>query len=336
LINNRQQAGRRRGRGGNGNGGGNGPRQGGGQGRADNGNRIDNRSRGNANQLYEKYKNLAADAQRQGDRVNTEYYLQFADHYFRVLSDQRGRFDDQPQPQQRRNQPDFDIDGADDDYGDEGEPIRAGEQQGQDPRDRQNDGRQNDNRQNENRQNDNRQNADRQNADRQSGDRSNGQYQNGQQEPRGDRQREPRRQDGERAERPRRWDRDDRPRAQEGAYAQDGEVEVGGQHRADPVVMGEDLSTRAEAVIRADAPLGEAAPKRRGRPRREPVVATDAGGDDASRGAVAAKEATVDADRLPPSLGASLGTPANDADDDAPKPRRRRLRSAGTGDAPAE
>jgi len=88
LINNRQQNGRRRGRGGN-NGGNGGPRQGG-QGRPDNGNRIDSRARGNANQLFEKYKNLASEAQRQGDRVNTEYYLQFADHYFRVIADQRG------------------------------------------------------------------------------------------------------------------------------------------------------------------------------------------------------------------------------------------------------
>ena len=121
MINNRQ-AGRRRGRGGGA--GNNAPRQGGG-GRSDNGNRIDSRARGNASQLYEKYKNMAADAQRQGDRVNTEYYLQFADHYFRVISDQRGRFDDQ---QPRRQQQEFD---GDEDYGDEGEPIRTGEQAGE-------------------------------------------------------------------------------------------------------------------------------------------------------------------------------------------------------------
>ena len=135
MINNRQ-AGRRRGRGGNNNGGGGsggGQRQGGGggQGGRDTGNRIDNRARGNASQLYEKYKNLARDAQQQGDRVNIEYYLQFADHYFRVLSETRARFEEsQPQAQQqpRRQQP-FDLDG-DDDYGDEGEPIRSGEQQG--------------------------------------------------------------------------------------------------------------------------------------------------------------------------------------------------------------
>ena len=115
MINNRQN-GRRRGRGGQ-------RSQGSSQGQRDNGNRIDSRARGNASQLHEKYKNMAADAQRQGDRVNTEYYLQFADHYFRVLADQRGRYEDQGRD--RRPQNDFD---ADDDFGDEGEPIRADEQ----------------------------------------------------------------------------------------------------------------------------------------------------------------------------------------------------------------
>jgi hypothetical protein len=135
LINNRQQNGRRRGRGGNGGGGGGGQRNGN-PGRPDTGNRIDNRARGNANQLFEKYRNLARDAQMSGDRVNTEYYLQFADHYFRVLSESRSRFEDQNQPQPRRQSNDsFDaFDGGDDDYGDEGEPIRAGEQAGDDSR----------------------------------------------------------------------------------------------------------------------------------------------------------------------------------------------------------
>src|SRR5438067_2048716 len=59
------------------------------------GNRQDNRQRGNAAQLLEKYKNMARDAQLAGDRVQTEYYLQFADHYFRVLSENRSRFEDQ-------------------------------------------------------------------------------------------------------------------------------------------------------------------------------------------------------------------------------------------------
>jgi hypothetical protein len=129
LMNNRQ-AGRRRGRGGQRSGGN--PAQG-------NGNRIDNRARGNAAQLLEKYKNLARDAQMSGDRVNTEYYLQFADHYFRVLNENRSRFEEQQgQGQgQRRQQNDFDGD-EDEGYEDEGETraefVRADEGQRFDPR----------------------------------------------------------------------------------------------------------------------------------------------------------------------------------------------------------
>lgn len=90
LINNRQ-GGRRRGRGGQ-----RGQNLGG-----PSGNRQDNRQRGNAAQLLEKYKSLARDSQLAGDRVQTEYYLQFADHYFRVLSESRARFEDQNQRRQR-------------------------------------------------------------------------------------------------------------------------------------------------------------------------------------------------------------------------------------------
>ncbi|MFD1789713.1 DUF4167 domain-containing protein [Sphingomonas floccifaciens] len=107
---NNRQAGRRRGRGGQ--------RQGGNPGRPDNGNRIDNRARGNAAQLLEKYKNLAADAQRAGDRVNTEYYLQFADHYFRVLAETRSRAEDNGQARRPRDE---DMDDEGEDFGFEGE-----------------------------------------------------------------------------------------------------------------------------------------------------------------------------------------------------------------------
>ena len=58
------------------------------------GNRIDNRARGNAPQLLEKYKTLARDAQQSGDRVLAEYYFQFADHYFRVLAESRARYEE--------------------------------------------------------------------------------------------------------------------------------------------------------------------------------------------------------------------------------------------------
>lgn len=100
MINNRQ-GGRRRGRGGGG----------GGPPRSNNpgpGNRQDNRQRGNAAQLLEKYKGLARDAQMQGDRVQTETYLQYADHYFRVLNESRARFEEQ------RPRPRDDYDGEDD------------------------------------------------------------------------------------------------------------------------------------------------------------------------------------------------------------------------------
>ena len=93
LINNRQ-GGRRRGRGGQ--------RPQGMPGNA--GNRQDNRQRGNAAQLLEKYKTLARDAQLAGDRVQTEYYLQYADHYFRVLEENRSRFEEQQAQRRRRDE----------------------------------------------------------------------------------------------------------------------------------------------------------------------------------------------------------------------------------------
>ena len=123
-MNNRQSGGRRRGRGGQQ------QRSQGNPGRPDNGNRIDNRARGNAAQLLEKYKTLARDAQMAGDRVNTEYYLQFADHYFRVLSESRARFEE-ANPNQQPQKP---IRGAtldEDDFVDEAEETSAREDRGQ-------------------------------------------------------------------------------------------------------------------------------------------------------------------------------------------------------------
>jgi len=68
-----------------------------GQGGGSQGNRIDSRARGNAPQMLEKYRKLAHDASLNGDRVQTEYYLQFADHYFRVIADMRAQ-KDEPRP----------------------------------------------------------------------------------------------------------------------------------------------------------------------------------------------------------------------------------------------
>jgi hypothetical protein len=83
-LNNNNRNNRRRGRG-NRNQGGNGAHV----------NRIDSRARGNAPQMLDKYKKLAQDAQHNGDRVQMEYYLQFADHYFRVIADNKARQDEQ-------------------------------------------------------------------------------------------------------------------------------------------------------------------------------------------------------------------------------------------------
>lgn len=139
MINNRQAGRRNRGRN-NGRPSGNTNR-----GNGDNGNRIDNRARGNAPQLLEKYRNMARDAQLAGDRVNAEYYLQFADHYFRVLADNRSRQEEQ-QARYQRNDEGFDeteagyeesgnqgyVDSSG--YGEDGEPQgnqREGRDQGQ-------------------------------------------------------------------------------------------------------------------------------------------------------------------------------------------------------------
>ncbi len=81
MLNTRQSQNRRRGRG-------RGPQNGSPRG---NESRIDNRARSNAPQMLEKFKNLAREAQMQGDRVMTEYYLQFADHYFRIVAESKAR-----------------------------------------------------------------------------------------------------------------------------------------------------------------------------------------------------------------------------------------------------
>ena len=47
----------------------------------------DVRIRGNAPQVYEKYLSLARDAHSAGDRVASESYYQFAEHYFRIMND---------------------------------------------------------------------------------------------------------------------------------------------------------------------------------------------------------------------------------------------------------
>lgn len=103
-LNNNRGSNRRRGRGGN--------RQQGNQPP----NRIDSRARGNAPQLHDKYKKMAHDAHLNGDRVQEEYYLQFADHYFRVIADQKQR-QEEARERRREERPQDDSDS----YGDRDE-----------------------------------------------------------------------------------------------------------------------------------------------------------------------------------------------------------------------
>lgn len=67
---------------------------------------------------------MARDAQLSGDRVQSEYWLQYADHYFRVLGESRSRFDEQ---RKQRG------DDSDDDES-ENETAEAGGDQDQDDR----------------------------------------------------------------------------------------------------------------------------------------------------------------------------------------------------------
>ncbi|QNE32919.1 DUF4167 domain-containing protein [Sphingomonas sp. NBWT7] len=319
MINNRQN-GRRRGRGGQR------PQGGSSQGQRDNGNRIDSRARGNASQLYEKYKNMASDAQRQGDRVNTEYYLQFADHYFRVLADQRGRYEDQ---QPRRQQNDFD---GDDDYGDEGEPIRADEQgRGGDERGERDGNRGDGNRgegRGESRQQEGRQSEARQfdggrpydGSRQRDGGRQEGGRQFDRQRPAdGNRQRDDNRQADAGRERQARYGDADDGEQRAAAPARRFATPRGDEGRRDERVMGEggveSAAPGREAELQVhggNVPVAEeAAPKRRGRPRK--IVASET-------------QFGLDSSVLPPSIGTSEPAVAGDAADTpaAPKPRRRR------------
>ena len=43
------------------------------------------RNKGNVSQQYNKYLKLAKEAFRSGDRIQSEYYYQFTDHYYRLM-----------------------------------------------------------------------------------------------------------------------------------------------------------------------------------------------------------------------------------------------------------
>jgi hypothetical protein len=239
LNNNNRGSNRRRGRGNN-------RQQGGNQ-----GNRIDSRARGNAPQLLEKYKKLAHDASLNGDRVQSEYYLQFADHYFRVVADSRAVKDEQrPRYQGDRDQP------YDEEFREEDEQYRAPRENGRDGnrdsrRERPNDGR-------------------REQAERESDDRGAADEERGEFEPVENpfvRESRARRQDGERPSRARRGSANGREPAKE--QAAEGKQEDEGL-RFDPTSLPPSLSAAEE----------EAPKPRRTRARKPRAGGNEKGGEE--------------------------------------------------------
>ncbi len=79
--------------------------------------------RGNANQLYERYTSLAREAQSAGDRIAAEGFLQYAEHYYRVLS--AAGWKRNGNPQQQNN-------GQNNGQGNNGQPRPEGQGQGPD------------------------------------------------------------------------------------------------------------------------------------------------------------------------------------------------------------
>lgn len=309
-MNNRQanNNGRRRGRGGQ-------QRQGGSTNQG-NGNRIDNRARGNAAQLLEKYKNLASDAQRQGDRVNAEYYLQFADHYFRVLSETRSRFEEQ-NPNQRQARPSNEFDGDEDDFDMEADGQRSyeprEERQPRDDRQARDDRPMRDDRP---------QREDRQPREERQAREDRPQRE--ERQPREERQqREPREARDDREPRaprePRQYrDRDDR-RPVNGSSV-NGATNGPANDAGDLHANGNVAPARTPAAVEANGEEAPA-PRRRGRPRRDEVQAE--------------APASIDAAVLPPAFGIEASAEAP-ADEEAPKkPRRRRVAKSDDAEAAA-
>lgn len=287
-MNNNRGNNRRRGRGNN-----NRPQNGGQQ-----LNRIDSRARGNAPQMLEKYRKLAQDAHLNGDRVQAEYYLQFADHYFRVIADTRVRQEEQRARPNGERWQEQDTDDNGDDFSVEGD-FPAFDRPSSTRHDREDRG--------ESRQRDDRPREDRQRDDR----------------PREDRQREDRGEPRQREDRP----RDDRPREDrnEGRRenrrfdrnrSRDAEAEVATEERLPgegvPAIEGEPIAEVADNPFVRESRAGRGLrPRTERRPRR-------AAEDEAP--------ATLDASFLPPSISArsepepEAPAPAAVAAEEAPAP----------------
>src|SRR4051812_10198104 len=177
----------------------------------------------------------------QGDRVTAEYYLQFADHYFRVLSENRQRFEEQrPRREWQQNEGYEAAEGNDEAYdGEEGERDNQLDQRGDEQRYA---GQPNGEQRFEERDN-------RGNGGRDQGHRDNGG------------ERAARRPD--RAEREDRYERDDR-QGRQGREEVSERIEV---DRLPPSIPFDPTPLADEPTDNGEAVMAEA-PRRRGRPRR--------------------------------------------------------------------
>lgn len=79
------------------------PKQGGSNSNNGTGNRVDSKSRGNPKQNLDKYIGMARDARQAGDRVNEEYFLQFAEHFQRVINDRNQESEDRRERSNNNN-----------------------------------------------------------------------------------------------------------------------------------------------------------------------------------------------------------------------------------------
>lgn len=282
-LNNNRGNNRRRGRGNN-----NRPQNGGQQ-----LNRIDSRARGNAPQMLEKYRKLAQDAHLNGDRVQAEYYLQFADHYFRVIADTRVRQEEQRARPNGERWQEQETDDNGDDFSVEGD-FPAFDRPSSTRHDREDRG--------ESRQRDDRPRDDRPREDRQREDR--GEPRQRDDRPREDRQREDRN-EGRRENR--RFDRN---------RSRDTDAEVATEERLPgegvPAIEGEPIAEVADNPFVRESRAGRGLrPRTERRPRR-------AAEDEAP--------ATLDASFLPPSISArsepepEAPAPAAVAAEEAPAP----------------
>lgn len=278
--------------------------------------------------MLEKYRKMAHDAHLNGDRVTEEYYLQFADHYFRVIADQRQRQEEQRQPRRdergmddgddRYASRDFNRDDADN--GDDGSDsddrgyAPRNDRQPRQPRGGDDDG------------------GERTHTPR--GDRQPRQSRSGDDDD-GERQHAPR---GERAPAP----RSERPARKPRVVADNPEVDVADNAPVSAEAGSDDHNPfePADNPFTRDARSGDergskGLKPRRGRPPRDEAPA-DAPGDNGDAGDQAARPTSasdgLDPATLPPSISRDTGDAEAEAEAPPPKPRRRAVRRK----APAE